>query len=72
MTMLANVSGQTLKVKGVTIGPRELKDVEGTRKELANHLFVRTGILEMSKNPTTTTGKNQAQQPEKESEKESE
>ena len=69
MTMLANVSGQTLKVKGVTIGPRELKDVEGTQKELSNHLFVRTGLLEMSKNPTTITGKSkQAQKPDQESE----
>lgn len=48
MTMVTNVSNRTLCLGGVTLGPREMDDVNVPARKLANHLFVRTGLVEVS------------------------
>lgn len=48
MTMVTNVSNRTLCLGGVTLGPREMDDVNVPARKLANHLFVRSGLVEVS------------------------
>lgn len=65
MAMVLNNSGQRLKIKGVSIGPREMANVDLSSSELRNHLFVRSGLLDVSKGTNgTTAGKRKAQEPE--------
>lgn len=53
MTMVVNVSNQTLKVgpagKKKELGPSEMADVDMSASDLAKHLFVKSGMLEVSK-----------------------
>lgn len=48
MAMVLNTSGRRLKLKGVSIGPREMADVPMAHRDLKEHLFVRSGALEVS------------------------
>ena len=48
MTMVVNNSPRTLKIAGHQLGPREMADVNMSQKDLRNHLFVRSGDLEVS------------------------
>lgn len=48
MTMIVNNSNRTLKIAGVQVGPQELAQVDASAKSLKEHLFVRSGLIEVS------------------------
>lgn len=64
MTMIVNNSDQTLNLAGVQVGPRELADVNASAKSLREHLFVRSGLVEVSGGKPSQPQKAQKQEPE--------
>lgn len=70
MAMVLNNSGRVLKVRGAEIHPREMADVPLSHSELRDHLFVRSGLLEVSGGRATSAPKRKPKQDDSESESE--
>lgn len=70
MTMVVNVSSQTLKVgpagKKNELAPSEMADVDMSASDLAKNLFVKSGMLEVSKGKPGPKPKSPAPEPEDE------
>lgn len=72
MPMVVNKSNRTLKLGGQVLGPREFANVEV--RDLPNHLFVKSGLIEMAGGNGGGRGrpKKQKQEPEPAQEQQSE
>ena len=61
MTMVVNNSGRRLKIGGQVLAPRSFGDVNMPAKDLNNHLFVRSGLIEVSGGKSQERPKKQEQ-----------
>ena len=53
MAMIVNTSNCTLVIGGKTLPPRGMESVDLSAKQLKEHLFVRSGLVEVSTAKTT-------------------